>query len=257
MTRPQGRLKEQVQETVREIPAQAARLALFGVGRTLLLTDRVRKDLREARESGMRPILERWRGDAGQFAGKVMGRVGTRLPRTGRGTSAPAPGAREPEPPVATPPEGPARTADAALGAEPVAGPASATGPAPAAGSPTEPVAEPAPAPEPAPAAAPAAKAKPTKPTKPTKEAKAGAKAPAKAAKAGPAKKTARAAKVSAASLPVPDYDDATLASVRARLRTLTAAQVSQLRDYEAEHAARPDFLKMYENRIAKLTSGS
>ncbi|HEX6467648.1 MAG TPA: hypothetical protein VF069_01030 [Streptosporangiaceae bacterium] len=240
MTRSQGRLKEQVQEAVREIPAQAARLALFGVGRTLLLTDRVRKDVREARESGVRPLLERWRGDAGQLAGKVMGRVGARLPRTGRATS--EPGTPEPEPPVATPPEatppeatppkGRAGTADAVLDAEPVAEPAPAPVPEPPAESGAEPVAKPSPEPAPAP-----------KPPAP------------KAAKGSG--RSGRSGKVAADSLPVPDYDDATLASVRARLRTLTAAQVSQLRDYEAAHAARPDFLRMYENRIAKLTSGS
>src|SRR3954471_24939318 len=101
MTRSQGRRKEQLQETVREIPVQAARLALFGVGRTLLLTDRVRKDYRQARESGLRPVLERWRDDAGQLAGKVMGRVSERMPATGKSASKPA---AEPEGPVAHPP---------------------------------------------------------------------------------------------------------------------------------------------------------
>src|SRR6266545_2039644 len=115
MTRPQGRLKEQVQETVREIPVQAARLALFGVGRTLLLADRVRKDYKEARESGLRPVLERWRDDAGQLAEKVRGRVSERMPTAGKGTSKPAP-----EPPVAHPP---GRKVNTSLAAEPTAEP--------------------------------------------------------------------------------------------------------------------------------------
>jgi hypothetical protein len=54
-------------------------------------------------------------------------------------------------------------------------------------------------------------------------------------------------------TLPVPDYDAATLASVRARLRALSVMQVQELREYEAAHAARPDFIRMYDNRIAKL----
>jgi hypothetical protein len=201
MTRSQGRLKEQVQETVREIPVQAARLALFGVGRTLLLTDRVRKDYREARESGLRPVLERWRDDAGQLAGKVRGRVSERMPMGGKSESEPA---AEPAVPVARPPDRKASTSAA-----------TETGPKEA----PVPV-----APEPVPE---------------------------------PTRTPGRVTKIAAGSLPVPDYDGATLASVRARLRTLSAAQVSVLRDYEQEHKARADFLRMYENRIAKLTAGS
>jgi hypothetical protein len=218
MTRSQGRRKEQIQETVREIPVQAARLALFGVGRTLLLTDRVRKDYREARESGLRPVLERWRDDAGQLAGKVRGRVNERMPSKGKSESKPAPASAPeqepkaaPEPPVARPPD---RKVNTSLAAE-----ASKT---------SEPVAKPAPEPATVP--------------EPVPE---------------PTSTPRRVTKLTAESLPVPDYEEATLASVRARLRTLTAAQVSQLRDYEQEHKARADFLRMYENRIAKLTSGS
>lgn len=214
MTRSQGRLKEQIQETVREIPVQAARLALFGVGRTLLLTDRVRKDYREARESGPRRVLERWRDDAGQLAGKVMGRVNERMPSAGRSEPKPGPGPQPrpaPESPVARPP---GRKVNTSLAAEPA--------------KTTEPVAKPATEPETVPEPVPEPTSTPD-----------------------------RVTKLTAASLPVPGYDDATLASVRARLRTLTAAQVSQLRDYEQAHAARADFLRMFENRIAKLTSGS
>ena len=206
MTRSQGRLKEQLQETVREIPVQAARLALFGVGRTLLLTDRVRKDYRQARESGLRPVLERWRDDAGHLAGKVRGRVSERMPSAGKSESKPAP-----EPPVAHPP---GRKVNTSLAAEPA--------------KTTNPVAKPAPEPDAVPEPVPEPTSTPDRVTKLTAE-----------------------------SLPIPDYDGATLASVRARLRTLTAAQVSLLRDYEHEHKARADFLRMYENRIAKLTSGS
>jgi hypothetical protein len=207
MTKPPGRLKEQVQETVREIPVQAARLALFGVGRTLLLTDRVRKDYKEARESGLRPVLERWRDDAERVAVKVAGTVSERVSG--------ARGQRTAEP-AETAPRQPVPEENESLAAEPAAPPSPdrVTKAAPDATAAPEPAAEPVPAPD-------------------------------------------RVTKLNADSLPVPDYDTATLASVRARLRSLTAAQVSQLRDYEQEHAARADFLRMYENRIAKLTSGS
>lgn len=55
------------------------------------------------------------------------------------------------------------------------------------------------------------------------------------------------------ADLPVPNYDEATLPQLRARLRGLSTDQVKLLREYERKHAARPDVIKMYENRIAKL----
>lgn len=230
MTRPPARLKEQVQETVREIPVQAARLGLFAVGRTLLLTDRVRKDYQEARESGLRPVLERWRGDAEQLAAKVVGTITERVPggRTGKhaAQSAPAP-AGEAETPVARPP---ARKVNSSLAAEPAA--ESAAGPQTA--------------PKPAPPA-------PPTPDRVTKI------APDAGAEPEPAPPPApdRVTKLTADSLPVPNYDEATLASVRARLRSLSAAQVSRLRDYEQANAARPDFLRMYDNRIAKLTAES
>ena len=52
---------------------------------------------------------------------------------------------------------------------------------------------------------------------------------------------------------PLPNYDELSVASLRARLRNLDAAQVGQLADYERAHAARADVLAMYERRIAKL----
>ncbi|HZE31562.1 MAG TPA: hypothetical protein VE198_09020, partial [Actinoallomurus sp.] len=113
---------------------------------------------------------------------------------------------------------------------------------------------------------------KPAAKSEPTTQAKTGPQAKTSAqAKAGPAKTSAkpkaaekaadkpaapakpRAKAAAAKDLPVTDYDEATFASVRARLRGLDARQVGELRDYERSHAARADFLRMYENRIAKL----
>lgn len=56
-----------------------------------------------------------------------------------------------------------------------------------------------------------------------------------------------------AEELPVPGYDGLTLPSIRARLRKLTIDQVRDLRAYEIANAERPEFVKMYDNRIAKL----
>jgi len=60
----------------------------------------------------------------------------------------------------------------------------------------------------------------------------------------------------SAAELPVSNYDDLTIASLRARLRNLSADQLAQLVDYEKSHANRPDVVQMFERRIAKLAEG-
>jgi predicted flap endonuclease-1-like 5' DNA nuclease len=93
------------------------------------------------------------------------------------------------------------------------ASPAASATPAAAAAAP-----EPAPTPEPAAAAEPAAVAEPT-----------------------------------AAAAPLPNYDELSVASLRARLRNLDVAQVRQLAEYERAHAARADVLTMFERRIAKL----
>ncbi|WP_017624109.1 hypothetical protein [Nocardiopsis chromatogenes] len=58
-----------------------------------------------------------------------------------------------------------------------------------------------------------------------------------------------------AEDLPVPNYDGLTLPSIRARLRKLTIDEVRLLRAYEVAHQERPEFVKMYDNRIAKLQS--
>lgn len=51
----------------------------------------------------------------------------------------------------------------------------------------------------------------------------------------------------------LPNYDELSVASLRARLRNLTAVQVGELAAYEREHAARPEVITMFERRIAKL----
>lgn len=56
--------------------------------------------------------------------------------------------------------------------------------------------------------------------------------------------------------LPVPNYDNLSIASLRARLRNLDSAQILLLLDYEKANAARPAVLAMYERRISKLQTG-
>lgn len=65
--------------------------------------------------------------------------------------------------------------------------------------------------------------------------------------------KVRKEAAPAAEDLAVPTYDELTLPSIRARLRKLTMEQVRDLRAYEVAHEGRPEFIKMYDNRIAKL----
>jgi hypothetical protein len=54
-------------------------------------------------------------------------------------------------------------------------------------------------------------------------------------------------------SAPLPNYDELSVPSLRARLRNLDVAKVRQLAEYERAHAARGDVITMFERRIAKL----
>jgi hypothetical protein len=55
--------------------------------------------------------------------------------------------------------------------------------------------------------------------------------------------------------LPLPDYDQMTLGSLRGRLRSLSLVELRAIRDYESSHADRLPVLTLVDNRIAKLTT--
>ena len=80
----------------------------------------------------------------------------------------------------------------------------------------------------------------------------AGAAAPAATAASAPAATASPAAD----GLPMAGYDDLTLASIRARMRSLDAAQLRDLVGYEKNHAGRAAVLDMFERRIAKIEGG-
>ena len=61
---------------------------------------------------------------------------------------------------------------------------------------------------------------------------------------------------LAAITLPMPSYDELSLASIRARLRGLDAGQLRALADYERTNAERPEVLGMLERRIGKLEAG-
>lgn len=266
MTRSPRRLKQQVQDTVgeqvRDLPLHAVRLAMFGVGRALLLSDRVTKDYKEITEGGgVRPVIGRLRGDVQHTAEKVVGRVVERVRGGEEAEPEPEPRAR-----AARPPARPKAGSEISVGkpaAEPAPDPKPAARPAPkAAQAKPDPKAEAKPDAKPAgtgPEVKPAAEPKAARP-EPKAEQKP---APKPGAESGeeaafepkPEVKPAAPAEAEkvAADLPVPNYDEATLPQLRARLRGLSADQVKLLREYERKHAARDDVLRMYENRIAKL----
>ena len=75
---------------------------------------------------------------------------------------------------------------------------------------------------------------------------------PAAAAAAQPAAGPEPAA-AAADTAPLPNYDELSVPSLRARLRNLDVTRVRQLAEYERAHAARAEVLTMFERRIAKL----
>jgi hypothetical protein len=81
--------------------------------------------------------------------------------------------------------------------------------------------------------------------------------APPHVASAEPAAPAAAATATAGEALPVPNYDQLSVASLRARLRVLDAAQVQVLLDYEKAHEGRPATITMFERRLTKLTEGS
>jgi len=237
----------QVSERIKEAPAQALRGVFAGIGQLLLITDKIKN-------KGSHQDVPRARAP--------------QVPATVTDTAVTSPadhGAAAPAKSAAAKPAGVAAAA------------ATATAPAqPAPAKPTP--AKPATA---KPAAAKPAAGKPVTPkpaTKPATPRRTAAKAAAaeSAASAGEAApkppkpqstrdldKTGNvrllsdgangSAVAAAAPAPLPNYDELSLASLRARLRNLDVTQVRQLADYERAHAARADVLTMFERRIAQL----
>jgi hypothetical protein len=270
----------QVSERIKEAPAHALRGVFAGIGQLLLITDKLRnKASHQDVQQDRMPVASKSVTDttvtspAGRDAGTAPvaaaaapaeavaeGEAVTAEPvpakpaaRPRRTTAKPMTGkpvtAKPPAKPATAKPVTPRRTAAKAAAAEAAesageaapkppkrqsprdfdktgnvrvlgdkaASPAASAAPAPAAAAP-----EPAPTPEPAAAAEPAVEA-------------------------------AAAAEPTAAAAPLPNYDELSVASLRARLRNLDVAQVRQLAEYERTHAARADVLTMFERRIAKL----
>jgi len=212
------RIPQQVTERVKEAPAQALRAVFSGIGQVLLVADRIKS--RAAEPTRAQPGEAERRDQPGQkaAAGPKDETRWRSLDETGNVRLLSEEDAPQP-----------AASADATAGAEA----ATAVAEAPALAEPSSEAETP---PETAAPAAPA-QAEPS------------------AVAEVPADAQPPAASTREAALPVPNYDDLSVASLRARLRNLDTAQVRALLDYEKANAGRAAVLTMFERRIAKLDS--
>ena len=135
-----------------------------------------------------------------------------------------------------------------ALTSEPAPAEAVTSEPATAEAVTTEPVAAEA-------AAAPKARPKRASKPKAAPKAKKAAEAPAEPATEPAAAVEAGTGAGDASGLvePLPGYSGLTVASLRARMRGKSAEQMGDLLAYEQATTARPEVIRMYENRLAKL----
>src|SRR5690242_6941088 len=206
----------QVNDRIKEAPVVVLRAVFAGIGQLLLTADKVRT---KAAEQVWTPDQPAGPGPAGPSPSWPATATKTAAATKATANTKTAPTAKA------------TATAKPALAAKPPKPAAKAT-------------AKPAPAAKAAPTAKPAAaKAAPT--PKPASEART-----APAAKAAPPAKT-----TPAPAPPLPGYDDLSLPSLRARLRTLDAATLKAMLDYEKAHTHRDDMISMLERRLAKITT--
>ncbi|MEV4891640.1 hypothetical protein AB0K48_19880 [Nonomuraea sp. NPDC055795] len=92
--------------------------------------------------------------------------------------------------------------------------------------------------------------------SKPAASKAAAAKPAAKKAVAEPGAGEAVEAAGAVPGEPLVGYGELTVASLRARMRGKSAAQIGELLAYERATQGRPEVVKMYENRLAKLEAG-
>jgi hypothetical protein len=162
---------------------------------------------------------------------------GTTAPAKRPATPKPSASAKSPAPPTAAQPPPPGRATPAPKPATPPA-PKPATPPAPTSATPPAPTSATPPAPKPATSPAPgSAEPLATEPATPP------------AAKPGAGGDTG--------APPIPGYDNLTLAALRARMRGLDAAGLTELLVYERAHAGREQVIGMYERRLEKLRESS
>jgi hypothetical protein len=259
------RIPQQVAERVKEAPAQALRAVFSGIGQVLLVADRIKnrapvpdrarsiaaapppKSVQTGRNAKAAVKDEtRWRSldETGNVRLLSDEDVAQAEPSVEAVTTAapvetiPADKTARATKPAETLPAGDTALADDTAQAAEKA-PTADTAPAGETALADEPVA--------APDTVPAAQSVPADDAAP-------ATAAAPAAKTSPSGHTSAKRPVhDKTSLAVPNYDELTVASLRARLRNLDTSQVRALLDYEKANAGRAAVVTMFERRIAKL----
>jgi hypothetical protein len=242
----------QVSERIKEAPAQALRGVFAGIGQLLLITDKLRNKApfgqqvpyarapeaaptAAPRSAPAEPVANPAPADRDVAAEPGAGQT-ARTPSTPKTPGAP----RTPKIPAApktpkSPPASEIRDFDKTGNVRLITGGEAYDDEPPAA-----PAQEPAPstAEEPAPVAAPAPASVAAEPAEPSSMAAEEPPAAEEAADFAP---------------PLPNYDQLSIASLRARLRNLDVPQLMGLLEYEKGHAGRADVIVMFERRIAKL----
>jgi hypothetical protein len=239
----------QVSERIKEVPAQALRGVFAGIGQLLLITDKLRNKT-PAADAPRARTPERSEPAADAAVGEPAG-----SPQKATQPAPAQPTGAEPSAVKAAPPKPDATkaaTAKAAATKAAAAKPARTEAPKPTRTPPTrdfdktgnvrllddaETSAATSVSPAPAEAAAPVSPAAAAA----TPEAEPVSAAPAAGSEPGDS------------GAPLPNYDELSVASLRARLRNLDVGQVRRLAEYERAHAARADVITMFERRIAKL----
>jgi hypothetical protein len=230
----------QVTDRIKEAPAVVLRAVFAGIGQLLMAADKLRAQMQEQATSA--PAAQKRPSDAqparsADEASNVTPLHERAAPAAARPAAART-GAAETRPTAAT--TTPVATKTTA---------AEAAAPKPAAPKPgaTKPAAPKTTAPK---TTAPKAAAPKAAATKAASGSRRSAPEPSAAQAAAPAPSAAQAA-------PIPGYDDLSIASLRARLRGLDAADVQALLAYEKANAHRDDVVTMFERRIAKLQNGT
>jgi hypothetical protein len=223
------RIPQQVSERVKEAPAQALRAVFSGIGQVLLVADRIKNRANEPpRSQPGAPHRQDQPGQSAPVAPKDESRWRS-LDETGNVRLLS-------QDEVARPARPPAAESGADLGAA-----AQSDGAQPTTDTEL--------------AAVPAGEAEQTTTAETTAEPAGEAELPGSEPVAVPEPRSGAETGPDEAALPVPNYDDLTVASLRARLRNLDSGQVRALLDYEKANAGRAAVLTMYERRIAKLES--
>ena len=242
----------QVNDRIKEAPVVVLRAVFAGIGQLLLTADKVRSRAADQVWMPERATVPGPDGQTQSFPGPHRPRNGTVHTKPAvterpvmRGAAASPGTATAPAASAAPVAKAAKNTATAKI--TPVVGttrtaPAGKTAAAPKAAA----------APESA-KTAPAAKttAAPEK-AKTAPAAKAG---PAAKPKTGTAPRTTKSRPAEAAP-PLPGYDDLSLASLRARLRTLDAPTIRAMLAYEQAHARREPVITMLERRLARISAG-